>query len=308
MFEATVLAPGSCGELVQGTREGIPFHISCPIDLFSRVTLRLTPTLPLITPASCPKAAAALKGTLKLLRREGWGGSLAIASPLPRAKGMASSTADVMGAVDAAALALGHPLPREDVARLALDIEPSDGTLFSGVVLFDHRGGRLLEPLSPPPPLDILVLDFGGEVDTLEFNRVDRRALLRSLEPQANGAVALVKEGFQKGDPALIGQGATLSAMAYQQVLFKEPLEKVIALSREVGAVGVNVAHSGTVIGLLLDPRRTRREEVAAFLRPRLPGLEGMFLCSLIGGGSRPVKERNHAPAGSGLVQDKALK
>lgn len=38
--------PGTCGEWVQGARDGVPFLIDCPIDRFSeaRVTLNLNTT------------------------------------------------------------------------------------------------------------------------------------------------------------------------------------------------------------------------------------------------------------------------
>lgn len=280
--------------------DGIPFHISCPVDLFSRVTVSLATGSGLSWPEDCPKAGAALKAALSRNGGGGWGGWLSVASPIPRGKGMASSTADVLGAVAAAGLALGRPVEPEAIARIGLNVEPSDGTIFPGVVLFDHRGGRLLKPLGPPPPLHIVVLDFGGEVDTIEFNRVDRSALLRSLEPRAAEAAALVEDGIRRGDTALIGEGATLSALAHQQVLYKPYLEPVLALSRQAGGVGVCVGHSGTVVGVLLDPRQRSREEVARFLKGRLPGIQRVFLVSLIGGGYRPWSEEVDDTAATG--------
>jgi L-threonine kinase len=217
---------------------------------------------------------------------------------------MASSTADILGAVSAAGLALGEAIPPEQTARIALGVEPSDGTVFPGVVLFDHRGGRLLKHLGPPPPLHIVVLDFGGHMDTIEFNRADHTSLLRSLEPRTAEAAALVEEGILKEDPALVGEGATISALSHQTVLPKPHLEKVLALSREAGAVGVCVAHSGTVVGVLLDPRKQSREEIARFLRGRLPRVEHMFLVSLIGGGYRPCNKEADVTAGAGNSSD----
>ncbi|MEE9201585.1 MAG: GHMP kinase [Dehalococcoidia bacterium] len=304
MPEATVLAPGSCGELVQGTREGIPFHISCPVDLFSRVTVSLSPGRHLSWPPECPKAAAGLRAALSRNGYQGLGGRLSVASPIPRGKGMASSTADILGAVSAAGLALGEAIGPEETARIALGIEPSDGTLFPGVVLFDHRGGRLLQHLGTPPSLHIVVLDFGGQVNTIDFNRADYTSLLRSLEHRTAEAAALVEAGIRSGDPALVGEGATLSAMSHQQVLSKPYLDKVLALSREAGAVGVCVAHSGTVVGVLLDPRKHSREEVGRFLRGRLVGVEHMLLVSLTGGGYRPCNKEADVTAGAGNRSD----
>jgi L-threonine kinase len=287
-LEATVRVPGTCGELVQGIMDGVSFHISCPIDIYSVVRAELSPDMPdLIFPAASPKAGLAMRKTLEYLGRTGLGGNLGIRTPLPRGKGMASSTADIAGAVFATGLALGEEIPPQEVADIALSIEPTDGSLFPGVVIFDHRQGKLLQALGMPPPMDIIVLDFGGEVDTIAFNRYKRLSLMQALEPQVIEARDLVLRGMAASDPALIGQGATISARANQRILFKPQLPRVLSLAQEVRALGVNVAHSGTVTGVLLDPRLHERAAISDFLRRNIPGLSGLFVCSFIGGGSR---------------------
>jgi hypothetical protein len=64
-------------------------------------------------------------------------------------------------------------------------------------------------------------------------------------------------------------------------------LETVIGLAREVGALGGNVAHSGTVIGLLLDPSQVDGLAMAAYLAAHLPGLESISLNRMVGSGPR---------------------
>lgn len=289
---ATVAMPGTCGELVQGTMEGVPFLVSCPVPLFSHVTATVESGDPVgqpdravvLGPADSPKALAAARALLGAL-----GVSvrvrLAIRSSIPRGKGLASSTADVGATLFALARALGVGLTPADAARLAVHVEPTDGSLFPGVVLFDHRGGRLYQPLGVPPPMLALALDFGGEVDTVAFNRVDRSAILREVEPLAREALGLVAAGIAEGDPRLVGQGATISARANQRVLAKPQLDAVIALGRETSAVGVNVGHSGTVIGLLFDARRTDGAAELAYVRRRLPQLAWSACLPVIGGG-----------------------
>lgn len=285
---ATVRVPGTCGELVQGARDGLSFLVSCPVDLFSEVTVELgQEDGGIAAPADAPKAAAALALALALFGHPRLGAQLTIASRLPRSKGMGSSTADVAGAIYAAALALGQPINPRQAAALAVAVEPTDSSLFPNLALFDHRGGRVYEDLGPPVPLGIVVLDFGGEVDTIAFNACDRSTLLRQLEPQAAEALRLVHAGVAQRDPALVGRGATLSARANQLVLYKPQLEAVIALAREMGAAGVCVAHSGTVIGILVDRRERKGVQVLAAAQAQLEGLEAAFLCRLVGGGYR---------------------
>ncbi|MDP2662908.1 MAG: GHMP kinase, partial [Dehalococcoidia bacterium] len=288
---ATVRMPGTCGELVQGYLEGIHFHVSCPVNIYSTVEVELDEDAGgLKCPSDSPKASTALRSFLAYQECNGMGGTMTIHSMLPRSKGMASSTADVAGAIYAAGLALGREIVPSETARLALGIEPSDGSLFPNIVLFDHREGRIWEDLGPCPPLEMVILDFGGEVDTVAFNRRDCSALLRETEPQVAEALALVREGLGRGDVTLIGQGATLSALANQHILPKPQLDAVLKAAEEVGSLGVNVAHSGTILGVLLDPRQHRAQEVCAWLERRLPGLNFSICCRLTGGGPISVE------------------
>jgi hypothetical protein len=61
----------------------------------------------------------------------------------------------------------------------------------------------------------------------------------------------------------------------------------VIGLARNLGALGVNLAHSGTVIGVLLDPSQADGPAMAAYLAAHLLGLESISLNQIVGGGPR---------------------
>ncbi|MCL5075758.1 MAG: GHMP kinase [Chloroflexi bacterium] len=281
-----VLMPGTCGELVQGTINGTPFLVSCPIDVFSAVTVELGEDRGGIsTPADAPKAAAALRLALAHFGRTHLSARLTISSPLPRGKGMASSTADIAGTIYATAIALERYISPQQAAALALAIEPTDSSVFPNLAIFDHRGGRLYQELGTPPPIDIIVLDFGGEIDTITFNNCDRSAILRRLEPQTTEALRLVRRGIAEGRPELVGQGATISAQANQQLLPKPQLDTVLNLAHGMGAIGINVGHSGTVIGILVDRRHSDPAQVLAQARQELLELEMSFVCRLVGGG-----------------------
>ncbi len=288
---AAVAVPGSCGELVQGMVGETFFHITCPVNLYSTVSLELYSGRSFVDgPPHCPKTVRAVQRALAYLGQGGVGARLEVDSQLPRAKGMASSTADIVAAVEATACALGRDLSAEEVASIALAVEPSDGTMFPGIAAFDHRHGRLARVMGSPPPVDILVLDFGGTVDTLHFNSVDRRPILRHIEPQIREALELARQGIHRGDPALVGRAATISALANQEILNKPQLEAVIAIAVADGAVGVNVAHSGTVIGVLLDAREPTAavaQSLLAGIARTIPGLESHYLLKLVGGGAR---------------------
>lgn len=292
--KAVVKAPGTCGELAQGMIGGEHFLITCPVDIYATAEVEITGGRGIANgPDDCPKSLAAIELTLEYLGVTSIDANLTLASSLPRGKGMASSTADVTAAIQATALALGSCLSPAQIANIALQVEPSDGIMFPGIALFDHRQGRTVRLLGEPPPMRVLVLDFGGSVDTLEFNGKDRSEALRKQESQCQKAVDFISEGLRSGSVGLISQGATISSLIHQEILYKPQLDAVIKLSSEVGAAGVNVAHSGTVIGMLFDDNDSLLNNALSRAKQCLPGLENVFQARVIGGGLVPVTYEN---------------
>ncbi len=245
-----VASPGSCGELIQGYGWGTSFMITCPIDRYSRAESRLARS-----PSRLPeKSDLARELTLRYLGKESAAVDIHLTSDIPMGKGMASSTADISAVCQATALACGCLLLPEEIAAIAIAIEPSDGTFYPGIVQFDYRGGAVLKRLGPSPAAKILVYDCGGEVDTLAFNvRKDLIAMQKENEEEIRRAVSLCIEGLRTGSVDRIGEAATISAFANQKILYKEALEPFYEAGRKAGGRGVIAAHSGTVLGLLLD-------------------------------------------------------
>lgn len=249
-----VKVPGTCGELVQGVIDGRVFHITCPVNVFSYVTAERGLRAGITTNVPDKwKAKSAAQETMKLC-----GGdiplTLRIRSDIPSGKGMASSTADVVGTCMSVSSLLGNEISMKQVSSIALSIEPSDGIMFKGIVLFDHREGAVMESLGEPPRMKILMVDTGVCVDTLQFNARDVVRLYSPYQADIQRAVELVKKGIMNNDVSLIGEGATISSLCHQDVLYKPELNKIIDIGKQFGAAGVNIAHSGGVIGILFDP------------------------------------------------------
>ncbi|MEV6580359.1 GHMP kinase [Streptomyces sp. NPDC051582] len=184
------------------------------------------------------------------------GGELRLAGDVPVGLGMGSSTSDVIAAVRAVADSYGLRLAPESVARLAVRAELAcDPLMWDGrPVLFAQREGRVLEALGPAlPPLVVVGCALGGgaPVDTLalpgpEPDEDDVRAFERLR--------TLLRRAVATADARLLGEVATASARRGQRRLRHPEFEELITLSRRVGAVGVQIAHSGAVAGVLFDP------------------------------------------------------
>ena len=294
---ATASAPGTCGELVQGMTGGSHFLVTCPINQFSRatVTLRVAnseESAGLVRGIeSLPKTGRAVSVALGQLAvqmgMKGLTAEVGIANPIPAGKGMGSSSADITAAIGAVGMAGGHPFSPDAIARIALSVEPTDGVMLPGIALFDHRCGSVAESLGPPPPMEVIVIDTGGTVDTLEFNRVDRTDLWGKVASRTDEALDLVREGVRRGDPELVGRGATISAMAGHLPEAREWVERAAAFADEQGVVGINVAHSGTVVGILLDARQRRSKPVYRHALAAFADAESVQHFRMIGGGVR---------------------
>ena len=287
---ATVRAPGVCGELAQGVIEGIHFLVTCPVDFYSRVKVDIYSDGPGVeAPQDCDKAVAAVRRTLFQLKNAKVRAKLTINNPIPRGKGMASSSADLAAAIAATGLALGEEISPYQIAQIALSIEPTDGIMIPGVALFDHRAGIIRESLGPPPPMEIVALDLGGTVDTVQFNMVDRFQRWQSVDEQTGEALRLLRRGIEEQDPELVGRGASISAEASQTVLAKPRLAEVKEFAESVGAVGVNVGHSGTIMGVLLDARERRGKSTYHKALSAFPDAESVYHFRLLGGGVQRV-------------------
>jgi len=295
-MRATAYVPGSCGELVQGLLGESYFLITCPIDKGSQVTVTLERGKDYLKgPAGRNKALHAVRLTLEFLRIRA-GALVEIENPLPVGKGLASSTADVAAAAVATALAAGRELTLGELARIVVQVEPSDGVFLPGISLFEHVSGKRWEYLGEPPPLDILIVDLGGAVDTLAFNRrPDLWELNRAKEKWVREATRLVKEGLSQGNAALIARGATLSAWANQRILPKEELPVIFDIALSSGALGINIAHSGTVVGILYEPGTVDQKKLKALLKERYPFLS-LLPARVVSGGVKVGKQNLFLP------------
>lgn len=253
--------PASCGEIVQGMINGKNFLITCPVALYSTVQIKLIERQEGEFAANQKNVSVEQRKTWYAVRKllDFWGFyetdfSLRIKSQIPVGKGLSSSTADIVAACFAAAKAINKNISPDLVADIALSIEPSDGVMYKGCVIFDHLRGTWRESLGQLPPMNVYIIVPEEEVDTITFNsRKDLEQLNRKKEPAVEEALYLVRQAFAKKDFRLLGEAMVKSAVAHQEILHKPFLEDAIALSKKCGAFGVNIAHSGSAVGIFFE-------------------------------------------------------
>jgi uncharacterized protein involved in propanediol utilization len=246
---------GTFGELLQGRlpESDRDFLVTLPIARWSTATFQQDISREEVETRPGHKHKARRMAEM-VIRTSGLrtGGVLTIESTLPEGKGMASSSADLVATARAVANALHLELPPEAIERLLGRIEPTDGVLYPGVVAFDHRVARLRARLGPLPLMTIVGLDEEGTVDTIEFNRqakpysaADKREYVQLLNRMA--------AAVRNRDLREVGAIATRSALLNQRFWPKRTLSPLLEAATGVGALGVVNAHSGTMLGILLD-------------------------------------------------------
>ena len=274
-----VLVPGSCGELAQGWKDGQPFMITCPIGLYSRA---------LVTDCTSAKtglgkkAELALKTTVSYMGFDNFPLGLALESQLPTGKGMAASTADIVAVIQAVSAAIDEELEPEEIAEIAAGIEPTDGIFYSGIVRMNYMTGELLQSYGNAPKMIIAMFDTGGTINTIDFH-----SEYRGHENSPQELLDAIDELDRDFSAQQIAKVATLSALANQHLVHKPQLEEIIEYAKSLGALGVNVAHSGTMMGVLFaaDESMNKVLEAAKLIGAKFPHLEYFETERLISGG-----------------------
>lgn len=286
---ARASAPATCGELAQGWLDGRDFLVNCPISLRSEVSVRLTSTrgVRVTNDGVFTKVARAVERTLDILSQADLGADVTVHSGIPRGKGLASSTSELAAAIAATAAALGRTLSLGLTTRILLDVDgSSDGVHLPGVSLLDHLRGDVWAAFPRLPRLKFAVVDSGGFVETSGFDRDRARAVARANQEKLRVAVGLIREGCRTGNARLVANGATLSARVNQEVLTKGLLEELITATNAAGALGVNCAHTGTILGIMYAPFEEREEAILECLREIVPVENLMGTYELVSGGT----------------------
>ncbi len=259
---AEAACPASCGELIQGWLQGGEKLISCPIDWYSTVSVTQgAPNYQL----ERPLMRKALKLTLNYFKISStFEAQLRIEfdSTIPVAKGMASSTADIAATIVATTRFLEQTISEQDIALLCAHLEPTDSTPISTLALFDHNRGEIITKLSGFNALDILILESPICVETSLYHLIDRGQALRDSAPQLETAYQTLRAALDTQSPRQFGQACMISAQQSQKILRKPRFPCLLDIVERHDLYGLNVAHSGSVVGMLFDSSKHDIESV----------------------------------------------
>lgn len=246
---------GTFGELLQGAlpEPDGDFLVTFPLARWATATFHHRPGQRgvRVHPAHKGKSRRVAETVLASLGVEG-GGLLEIGGGLPEGKGLASSSADLVATVRAVGAAFGRSFGPDRTEAFLRGIEPADGVMYDEIVAFHHREVRLRRRLGVLPPLTVVAHDEGGQVDTVAHNL---RA--RAIGPDERREYAVLLDrlaaAIAGADLPEVGAVATRSAEMNAARRPRSGFRDLLTVCREVDGLGLVLAHSGTMLGVLLD-------------------------------------------------------
>ena len=247
------VCPASCVEFVQGFLDNEEYLSSYAINLFSVATLEEGKEIIQKGPKKSRRAMELVFEKFGLPVDETKNISLNIKSQIPVGKGMASSTADIGATIKATLSMLNKTLTGEEISKLAVKIEATDSLLLNQHSIFNPLTADIKKYLGGINDAKVVILEPSDILDTKSIRMTPNYKTYKMQNKEIiKKSFELLDEGLAKNDLNLIGKACTYSGLANENIHKKPFLEKIIDISDKYGCYGVNIAHSGTVIGILM--------------------------------------------------------
>ncbi|MDL0295061.1 cobalamin biosynthesis protein, partial [Clostridioides difficile] len=210
-------------------------------------------------------------------------------------KGMASSTADIGATIKATLSLIDKDLSSEEISKLAAEIEPTDSIFIDKNSIFNPLNGTVIKYLGNLTNAKVVILEPNKVLDTMKIRlRQDYNKLKVENKEVIKKAFALLEEGLKKNNLSLVGEACTLSSLANENIEKKEYLNEIIKISKKYGAYGVNIAHSGTVVGILIDKSMNDKKMIDALCESNINSVYNkIYTQNIINGGIKGEIEWN---------------
>ncbi len=246
--------PASCGELIQGFIKDEEYLSSYAIDIYSTACIEEKINEIKNGPPKSRRAIEKVFEYYNIPVGESKNLSLEIKSQIPVGKGMASSTADIGATIIATTNFLNKNINMEEISTLAAQIEATDSKYMENINIFNPTKGKVIKYLGDLPKSKVIVLEPNSIIKTSKMReKYDYEEIKKRNTSIIEEAFCMLEDGIFNRNLKTIGQACNLSSLANENILQKPELNKIIEVSEDYGAYGVNVAHSGTVLGIIID-------------------------------------------------------
>ena len=189
--------------------------------------------------------------------------SLEIISEIPIGKGLGSSTADLVAAINVINLHFQLNLNAFDIIKICVEIEKaSDPLLVSTPCLFAQQIGEVIKYYD----MADIKLNIVG-IQSKSFCKVEtKNYLIRNYEKEDlkifSEIESKIDAGFRTGDSKLIAEACVSSAQLNQKFIQLKDLEVINSVAQNHKALGYQISHSGTCIGIIYDAKLSERSNI----------------------------------------------
>ncbi|MGO0907308.1 GHMP family kinase ATP-binding protein [Clostridioides difficile] len=289
------ICPASCGEFVQGIIDNEEYLCSYAINMYSKVCIEEKLKDINLGRHKSRIAIEKVFEKFNLPKKDTKNLSLNINSKIPVGKGMASSTADIGATIKATLSLIDKDLSSEEISKLAAEIEPTDSIFINKNSIFNPLNGTVIKYLGNITNAKVIILEPDKVLDTMKIRmRKDYSKLKIENREIIKKSFALLEEGLKKDNLSLVGEACTLSSLANENIEKKEYLNEIIEISKRYGAYGVNIAHSGTVIGILIDKLMNDKRLIDVLCESNINSVyDKIYTLDIIDGGIKGEVEWN---------------
>ncbi|MCB4305019.1 cobalamin biosynthesis protein [Clostridioides difficile] len=289
------ICPASCGEFVQGIIDDEEYLCSYAIDMYSKVYIEEKLVDINLGRYKSRLAIEKVFEKFNLPKKYTKNISLNINSKIPVGKGMASSTADIGATIKATLSLIDKDLSSEEISKLAAEIEPTDSIFIDKNSIFNPLNGTVIKYLGNLTNAKVIILEPNKVLDTMKIRlRQDYNKLKVENKEVIKKSFALLEEGLKKNNLSLVGEACTLSSLANENIEKKEYLNEIIKISKKYGAYGVNIAHSGTVVGILIDKSMNDKKMIDTLCESNINSVYNkIYTQNIINGGIKGEIEWN---------------
>ena len=283
------ICPASCGEFVQGMIKEKEYLSSYAINRFSKVTLEEKISDVNRGPLKARKAMEEVFRYFNLPKSDLKNISIDIKSEIPISKGMASSTADIGATIRATLNLIKRDLNAYEISKLATKIEPTDSIYLKENTIFNPLDATVLKKLGYFENGKVLILEPNDKLSTKHIRKKENYTKLKKQNTYIiEYAFKLLEQGIKNNDLNLIGQACNISSVANENIHKKKYLSEIRDISKEYGACGVNIAHSGTVIGIMLEGDMDETKIVEKIVAKKIDKkYKKIYTANIIAGGLR---------------------
>lgn len=247
-MEVTISYPGSIGEMIQGNFNGRDVLSSCPVNLFTTVSL-FESNHPIFK-YKYQKSMRFMRNILKKWNYSDYEKNMdiIITSEIPMGKGFASSTADLCAAYYALLKFFNRSFDEDELIRECIKIEPTDSIIFDKITIFDYRKGTFKQAIGEYIKFYLLVFEGRKIIDTIEFNS-------KKLNPlkSIDDLIKIFSSGVKKNSLKEMAAASTESIVRNQTRVEYDILTEVMKLKSLTGGIGIIGAHSGDMLSIIYD-------------------------------------------------------